>query len=288
MASNPAQNANHYVHPLDVAISNGRCIIHFRYRTAGTPDSAVELINILNTSLSSILNIQSSGTSWVVRRGGTALFTVAAAYTANVWAHYIIDVTIAGGTDGAVTIYRDGSVIASQSSLNTQNVSGNVGAIRFQNNRNRTTDYDDIYVDDTDVRGQLQVTYATVDSDVAITGWSGGYEDLDDVPDDGDTSFSASSTDTDSSRHGITPALAGRQIFAVQPVVVARVEEASSSEIHLTLHSGSSDDGGRGHVMTTGPRGYVGVLSTTDPDTTDPWDAGDLDAAEVEFVHVIP
>ena len=286
--------ANGFTCELESDISTNRICLHFRIRATGEIGANVAQIFVRNTAGSVVFRayFSTSNALLVQDGGGGTVLTYNAAITENVWAHFGIDVVV-NSTTGSVDVYRDGVNVASASNVNTQSASGDIRDVQFGNTANAHLDFDDIVIDDAGYLGEVDVDYHPVDSDIGTSDWDPStmgpvYEVLDEAPNNGDTDYATSDTDTDLTRHGVTPGYSGRAIYAVQPIIVARVEEASSSQVLTTLHSGASDDGGVAHPLTTGYRGYGGVLSVQDPDTSSAWDPDDLDSIEVSVEHHAP
>jgi hypothetical protein len=286
------------VQTFDSDITNGRCILHMWFRISNNyASSTQQILAVRNTAGTAVWNITSAtGGTLAVRRGTTTLLTLTGAVSIGVAAHFVFDVVVHASA-GSIHVYKDGDLLDSIEGVNTQNASGNLRSLQWAtttHNNDPQYIFDDLLVEDEHVRGPLQVTYHPVDSDVGTSDWtpsagSDVYAVLDETPGNGDTDRAASSVADDTSRHGITPGLAGKAIYAVQPIAVARVEATSTSRVQTTLHSDTSDDGGSSPAaLTTAYRGYVGLLAEVDPATTAPWTAGGLDAVELELTHIVP
>lgn len=281
----------------DQDIDTGESVLHFRFRAGDLPDATHEFIRVRNTSGSTVWNctISSTGTL-AVRRSTTTLLSMANAFVEDVVAHFTIRVKVHASL-GEIDIYKDGVLEESVDSVNTQGASGNLRDIELRSGVGSPDgadwDFDDIHMRDDEPRGQIDVKAYPVDEDVSSSGWTpstgGSLEAVLDETPGTETDYAVSSVDGDTMRFGITPGLGSINPLTQQIIVVARVEESSTSQLELTTHSDAADDGGRIHTaLTTSLRGYAGVLNNTDPNTSTPWSPGDLDVAEISIAHNVP
>ncbi|TVP61055.1 MAG: hypothetical protein EA351_00065 [Gemmatimonadales bacterium] len=116
------------------------------------------------------------------------------------------------------------------------------------------------------------------------------YEHLDQAPHDGDDDYLRSDAFGTETAHKAAVSLAGRQVVAVQPVAMARLEEQGDDELEVEIGSGSESSGrvSMGPVNTVGYTLLRGPILSEDPDTSEPWTQAALSDATITLEHVAP
>jgi hypothetical protein len=234
-----------------------------------------------------------NGTIEVVR-GSTVLVTVTDCIRTN-WDHFMFRALVAD-SGGEVEVWRNGTLLGSFTG-DTNEVTGTptritLGSLFGTASTSSTTGglwFDDLVVTDGAMLGDVQVGYYPVNSDETPNEWTrnGGDNDhgrLSQVPTDGDTTYLESNTPGNRTRHGVTPGLTGRTIYAVTPVASLRLTEAGTDSAIVRAFSDAADEEAQ-VALSTAYREYAGVIMDVDPDTTAAWTDGALDLLELELEH---
>ena len=234
-----------------------------------------------------------NGTIEVVR-GSTVVLTVADCIRTN-WDHFMFRCLVNDST-GIFEVWRNGSMLDDFSG-DTNDTTGSptritLGSLFGTAGASSTTGgiwFDDLVVTDGALLGDVQVGYYPVDSDETPNEWtanagSDDFDRLNQVPADGDTTYLESDTPGNSTRHGITPGLAGRTIYAVTAVASLRLTEAGTDGAIIRAYSDAATEEDQ-VVLSTAYREYAGPIMNTDPDTAAAWTDTALDLVELEIEH---
>lgn len=230
-----------------------------------------------------------------VVRGSTVLISIADCIRTS-WDHFQLRCLVDDAT-GVFEVWRNG-VMLDDFTGDTNNTTGaptrlSLGSLFGTASSSSTVGgiwFDDLVVTDGAFLGDVQVAYYPVDSDETPNQWTrnGGANDhgrLSEVPADSDTTYLESDTGGFVTRHGITPALAGRTIHAVQPIASLRLTEAGTDTAIIRGISDTDEVEVAGITLSTVYREYAGPLMEVDPDTAAAWTDTALDLLELELEH---
>jgi len=234
-----------------------------------------------------------NGTVEVVR-GTTVVLTVTDCVRTS-WDHFMFRALVAD-SGGQFEVWRNGTLLGSFTG-DTNFVTGSpdrfvLGSFFGTASTSSTSGgiwFDDLVVTDGAMLGDVQVGYYPVNSDETPNQWTrnGGANDhgrLSEVPADGDTTYLESDTPGNRTRHGVTPSLAGRTIYAVTPVASLRLTEAGTDSAIIRAFSDADEEEAQ-VALSTVYREYAGVIMDVDPDTIAAWTDTALDLLELELEH---
>ena len=218
-------------------------------------------------------------------RSGTILAQTAPdVLSVGSWLFFEIKAT-ASQTVGAVEIRVNGVTEASATGLDSVNGSNvEYSQINFNNGASGTANYqiDDFFIlDDTgpylnDFLGDRVVLEQVCDADGADADWTlsagvDSYAVIDEIPQDGDTTYAQASIVGD--RMGITfPDLpAGyNAVECVELFQISKKTSAGTGSVKMIASSNSVEGDGPDEALTEAYAGYRAIFET-DPDTTLPW-----------------
>lgn len=215
------------------------------------------------------------------------LSTVSAALATNIWYHIGIEFTRNAST-GTYKLYVNGVALATLTGLNTgasdiKNVglsSPGSGVASF---------FDDYYcVDGATWLGELRVTQVRPSADTATKDFTpdtgtANFSRVNGVPMDGDTTYVSGATVNNTDLYdfddlGYTPA----SIKAVQTVLVARKDDATTRTLAPLVKSSSTTHTGADVAMSTSYATFVEILET-DPNTSAAWTVSAVNAMQAGF-----
>jgi len=237
-----------------------------------------------------------------VRLGGTGsgseIFAVAG-YIISTAAYYEVEV-YRHGTDGFVGLYRDGNLMGSfsgdtsaitadltKASLRAANYSGtNYGYFRdfyFTGLTSWVTEGGNNLGP-----GQSVAIEPDADETAEFTPSAGSdnYAMVDDVPNDEDTTYNESSTDSHEdifSHGGLTET---GKVFAVGVEYAARRTEVGVMTVRPVLISGATRENGTGHIPSDDYRVRLGTAFLADPDDSAAWTPAKVDALTFGYENV--
>lgn len=207
------------------------------------------------------------------------------------WSHVEIKLT-SDDVAGAVEIRVNGETVLS---LEDQDFGTGVAALVWGNPQKNSSgsfnwNIDDIFTWDTtgtlnnNFIGAQRVTTIFPDADTAVADWAktgaaNGYDCIDNVPPDGDTTYISTDGLNDQSEFEL-PALPPEtdSIAGVYVPVLARLESAGSGNVQVSMISGVDAAAGPDTPLTT-TYNYWGSVFETDPATDVAWTKSGLETA---------
>lgn len=204
----------------------------------------------------------------------------------GVWNYFEIEFTRNSST-GSVNIYMNGTLIANASSVNTGSAS--IDQPNWPNqNDGSTRSIDDLYITNvaTKLGEQRVVVLApTADSAVQFTRSTGAvnYANVDDATFNGDTDYNSSATVGQKDRFDLadlpyTPV----SIKAVQSVLCARKDDATTRAIRANIKSGATTSNGSTVGMAASHALSFNIWET-DPNTSAAWTSTAVNALQLEY-----
>lgn len=237
---------------------------------------------------------RSDGSVRFVTGSTTAPVQVASSSTglivANTWYFFEVVLNI-NATTGYVEIYKDGTLIASATGIDTLDSSSTVSALELSCGTDdnlvgsATFQFDDVYVDDGGVPlgpSRVETLRATADGVVTWTPLSGGTNALmvDETTVDGDTTYNSSGVIGDGDLYDFgnlssTPAL----IHSVNVVNFGRKTDAAVRTLYNAVLSGATASNGAVQTLSSTYSRYDRLLDT-DPDTGVAWTPAGVNALQ--------
>jgi len=209
----------------------------------------------------------------------------AGSFMPSTWNHVEIIFT-QNATTGSVSIYVNGSLVASGTGLNTG--SSAYDRIAFFGAGSPGTIIDHVVLQDASNR--LNKTYLDTfepssNSSVAWTPLSGNnYANVNEGGSDGDTTYVSSSTVSQKDEYnqsGITDSPAN--IYAVEAQYVGRKDDAGTRQVRSNVKSGSTTSNGTTNTMSSSYAMYRGGILTTDPNTSAAWTKTGVNAVKQQI-----
>lgn len=248
----------------------------------GTTTSVLSPFTLRNgASNSTVMSFWMLGTGEIqICRGPTVNTNVIAtlpvgAVPRDVWTYLEIEVTRAA-SGGALKIWVDGFVVYDGTGLNTGSAAIDQFACTVNGNAFGNTFIDDFYLLDTlGAIGPCRVELLVVDSDEAVA-WTpssgvSNFAMVDEHPSDGDVTFVSADAVGTQDYYGVTPLSATpAQIFGVQTVMVARMDDAGPRAVRCNLNVDGDEVLGTSHAMASGFLAFP-ELFTLNPVTSAPW-----------------
>jgi hypothetical protein len=142
--------------------------------------------------------------------------------------------------------------------------------------------------DNNDFLGPQRVYTFFADADTAVEDWTvngaaNGFEAIDDVPPDGDTSYLLGALEGDQSEFELPDLPPETALIAgVFVPVMGRLEDAGTGEVTVSLISNGEVDAGDPITLTTAYT-YWGTVFERDPNTNAPWTRAALEDALVRI-----
>ena len=194
---------------------------------------------------------------------------------------------------GTIDFYINGTSAGSYTGLDTIYGGTSCDTIRIGNDYSNadwksTFRITDIYIDDADVHGPMEIWYQKADtagSAANMTPLSGSnHQMVDEYGSDGDTTYnySTAATNLDQIAHSDTLAVAP---LAIQPMVMARYVPTGSATLKVGVLSGATHDQDSAVGLSDTYGGVRGKIYVNDPNTASAWTAGNADAAETTYEH---
>ena len=267
------------------------CIIGFRFRVADlSSDRIIMEIRGAGASLGvhGQLTVNSSG-QLVYKRSIFTLGTGVATIAVDTWTYIEFKILIDDSV-GTVQTYINGSSTADMdaSGLDTNNGGDDVMDSFELMGSSGLHDFDDLYVDDTDLLGDVYVETLSPDgagTDADFTPLAGtNWEAVDELPTDNDTTYVESSTvnDRDRHTHGDLPADTDT-VLGVQVGIWAKKDVAGDRLLRVLADDGVTE--GEGAVLAPAASAYTWLYSMFEDHPTDanPWTESEVNAGEFGF-----
>jgi hypothetical protein len=236
---------------------------------------------------------RSSGGVLTARRGagsGTIIATGTISSAGGTF-HYIECKVVLHASTGSVETRVNGVVDINDAGLNTEGAVGGARNVRLGsiNISGQVATFDDWYVDDANFIGDMTVACAPAGEDqtpMDMTNATGGgdmYEELDELPNDGDTSYGTLDADGERAQFGVAdPSLGASSVIAVCAYAVARQENSGSHGLILGAGANGTLTDSAKQSLTTTKGGIFGTILETNPDTAVAWVPGDFAAGNAQ------
>lgn len=262
---------------------------------SATSKGGVRTIMHFNATSTNILTLYqlADGSLQVVRgnsQGSNVVGTTAAAVTstiADVY-NYIEGAVTRDASAGTLTIWVDGTSVLNLTGQNTG--ASDIDTIVLNSSGGGFNEFDDTYVkSDLTHLGPVRVTtlLPTSDDSVQFTPSSGTDNfslTADSSGSDGDSTYVSDATAGHKDRYVVTDlASTPSAIYAVQPVMIARKDDATTRTVRTNLVSGATTQNGITSTMSTTYQQFKGQLAIVDPNTSATWTAGGVNAAKQEL-----
>jgi hypothetical protein len=188
-------------------------------------------------------------------------------------------------TVGVVELKVNGIQVLNLTSQDTKYGSDYIRYIQFACIANdRTTHFDDIYIDDAQFHGDCRIRTFLPDSisstNNSFTASAGNKDEcVDDNPPTDDTDYITSDTLNHKQGFGITTGALGT-VKGIQLNNFCRIDEAGSRKITPIIRSNGTDYSGTETVDITSDYLFEHEIWETDPDDSNPWTQTKLEAAE--------
>lgn len=278
--------------------ANAYTRFYFRYATKPSADNE-EIFRARNgVSIKFQLRLNSSGNLVALDSALSTLATGSTVLAQDTW--YRIEVLVGTGAsanwevkiDGVTEISGTGNLLASN------NTRWNVGKTTNYNGRSVDFFFADILVSDSGYPGPGQCLALTPNAEgnynstwtLNATGSTAGthYAEVDDLPEDGDTSYllstgSAGDAQTVNLTSTATAGISGT-INCAKAYAVVKRDGGTNGSVKVRIRSGTTDSDTTGSASTSA-YGWLGKLAEVDPSTSAAWGTSGLDGAEVGAVE---
>ena len=228
-----------------------------------------------------------------VLRGSTVLASATQPLVGQQWYYVEFKATI-DATNGSYEVRLNGATILSATGVNTQNTA-NAWADEVGFGGDGTTEGDDFYICDgtgaknNDFLGDVEVVTlmpAGAGNYSMYTPSAGAnWENVDEIPADGDTTYNASSTAGDKDTFAVDTYSATGTPLAVQVNMMHRKDDAGSRTARLVLRSGAADYAGANETVLDTYKVAFSVWETDPADSAD-WTTAKINAAEYGYETV--
>lgn len=283
-------SANSLIWPMTVAsptVSMG--IAYKNGNVGGLVATGSDLLTFSNgTTLQCKLGVKSDG-SLVCGRGDFTTNIIGAAtapglVTSNAWNYLEVELT-RHASAGIFKVYLNGALVINATAANTGALDINRAALFGHPNQNNF--YDDFYITDTAIRlGERRVEYLVPSADTATKDWTASTGTnhaalLDEVPTNGDNDYISDAVVGhkdlfDMANLSSTPAT----IDAVQTVLVARKDDATTRAIRTNFKNGATTSNGTTRSMAA-TFAASSDLYLVNPDTAAAWTVANVNAAQL-------
>jgi len=244
------------------------------------------------------IDVLSDGTIAVIRGAVNIGQTAAGVFTLGTYHYLELDVVIGSGTSGSVTVRLDAHTVLTLSATNTQATANASWSVLMLASAANSFDLriDDVYVCDSNgsvnntFLGDVSIKALFPNTNGANSGFtrtggsaSGNYTAVNEKPNDGDTSYVASTTPStiDTYKYPTLP-LTVSAVNAVQARAVARKDDAGIR--HITARYRHTDNTEADFSATDGnlTSTYTSVVQIQElnPRTGVAWTTGDLSGGE--------
>lgn len=242
------------------------------------------------TTVIAKLGIKSDG-SVVCGRGDFTTNIIGAASAAGVLtvgSYTFLEVEFTrNGAAGVFKVYANGSLIISNTGANTG--ASSIDNIALQNpSASDGVTIDDWYIASGATRlGECRVQTLMPSADTATKQWTASTGTnhaalVDEVPSNGDTDYISDSTVGNKDLFDVADlADSPTNIFAVQPLLVARKDDATLREIRTNMKDGATTTNGTTRTLGSSYKIWADPLQLTNPDTAVPWSVSDVNAMQL-------
>lgn len=188
---------------------------------------------------------------------------------------------------GVFKVYANGSLILNNTSANTG--ASSIDNIALQNpSGSDGVTVDDWYIASGATRlGECRVQTLMPSADTATKQWTASTGTnhaalVDEIPSNGDSDYISDSTVGNKDLFDLADLTdVPANIFAVQPIMVARKDDATLREIRTNMKDGSTTTNGTTRAMASSYKLWADPLQLVNPDTTAAWTASDVNAMQL-------
>lgn len=249
------------------------------------PDYSLGFLTIGNGSGQQVkVQISETGKINVLRyNSSTPIASGSIFVSAGVYHYFEIQIT-ASNTVGAVTIKVDGQEHINSTGLDTiYNGSEEFTYVRFGSNWTKNTYFDDIYIDDAALKGELRIDKISPGSAGNYSQWTpstgSNYACVDEVPSSA-TDYVQSSTANQIDTYTFEDLSAlSSTILATMLSAMVKKTDADPRGVSPVTRSNSTDYVGSETTLTTSDA-YMTEIRETDPDTASAWTESGVNNAE--------
>lgn len=231
------------------------------------------------------LHLNSDSKIYVLRGDDTVLGSPDSPIMPDQWYYLEVRVKV-DDSAGELELRVNEQVLLNLSGIDTRNGGEpSIGHFRFRGiYYNTSAYYDDLYVDDAQFHGNVQVKTFMPDSDGTYSDWTrsagaNDYECIDEVPTNNDTDYIKSSTKGHKSSFGITTG-ALETVKGIQLNHHVRAAAAGIRRIKPFIRSGGADYNAPVSGVLGAEFNYILNIFQTDPQDGQPWNQTKLEAAE--------
>ena len=209
-----------------------------------------------------------------------------------------IELEVVYGDPGSIKLYLNGAKILDRNDFQTSADFGDNGwfGVTLRARGNSDTTYDDIIIWDDDgvglstfPLGPQRIVFRQPNADGATTNFTplnsgANYEEVDESPNDGDTTYNSSGTVGDRDLFTL-PALPTdvSAITAVQQVNAARKDGASTRTLSGVISSGATMDVGSAEGLVEGSYTFLTRILANNPNTSAAWAISEIEAVEFGY-----
>lgn len=264
------------VHTL--AATKTELYIHFAVNFSGFGETFFSLAN--GAGLTELLYLRVTGANFIsltIAGVATDVAVSTIALQLNTW--YVIDLYVKIGSSGQVTARIDGTQVFDYTGDTRGNSQTTIQHLRWRQHR-----LDDIAINDTSGGSDngwipdIHLVWVLVDSagdstQLTATGAGANWQAVNERPNNGDTSYVASSTTDQKDLYNLAAFTAnGNVIRRVQPIAIARETVADGGKLAVGLKSASTEDWSPDRDLTTTYGVVYGKEYTADPADSAAWD----------------
>lgn len=210
------------------------------------------------------------------------------------WSYCEWEVELRTASTGSINFYINGAADGGASSIATARATPTWNISFFHDTALSSVQADwkitDIYIDDDEVHGQVEVWYQAADTAGSVSNMTpsaGNNEDnVDDDGADGDSTYNSSSTPGTKDQIAHSQAVEYSGAICVRPVAMARSDGVGTAGVQVgVLSDGVESLSGDAGLVSESYQPVRGDFLTTDPSTAAAWTKTNLDAAETVVKH---
>ena len=265
----------------------------FYANTTGTPTSGGRMIIEFLDSGTRQLGLEVSNGALRVLRGSTVLATSSYTLQGQQWYYIELKATIHGSA-GSYEVRVNRQTVLSATGVNTQNTA-NASANEVGFGGDGTSWGDDFYICDAtgtrnnDFLGDVEVVTLMPAGAGNYAQWTplsgANWENVDEIPQDGDTSYNYSATAGQKDTFGAQTYSATGTPLGLQVNLIHRKDDAGSRTIRTLLRSGGADYSGTSESVLDSYSHAFDVWETDPADSAD-WTDTKINAAEYGYEMV--